>query len=156
MSRKNGMLALCLGIALATCLVTSEATAAAWNSFLPASFAGIQVAPALTGGTTAYELAVEPGAQIILGVDTYHVNWIQAYYVVGETSSTVFTATEGTTSTGWSWESKSAGGQIAGWHGTGGNRLYPGQTMSFTFAEFETPDGGVLSGIHVGYQVGVC
>ena len=121
---------------------------------MSATFAGIQVTPGLTSGTTDYELVLGPSPQITIGPDTYPVNWIQAYYVVGETSSTVFTATEGTTSTGWTWESKDAGGQIAGWHGTGGNRLYPGDTMEFSFAEFLIPDAAVLSGIHVAYQVG--
>ena len=153
MNGNRPMPALVLGLVLASCLVASPAVAAAWNSLMPATFTGIQVAPGLTSGITDYELVLGPSAQITIGPDTYPVNWIQAYYVVGETSPPVFTATEGTTSTGWTWEGKDTGGQIAGWHGTGGNRLYPGDTMEFSFGEFLIPDA-VLSGIHIAYQVG--
>ena len=156
MKRDCRIAALALGLALAACLVTSQPTAASWDSFLPASFTGIELVPSFTSGTTDYQLVLGSDPQITIGPDVYPVNWIQAYYIVGETSSMVFTATEGTTSTAWTWESKDDGGQIAGWRGTGGNRLYPGDTMDFSFGEFEIiPDNAVLSGIHVAYQLGV-
>jgi len=125
-----------------------------WASFEPASFFDIYLTPSLETGILDYALALGPDPKITLGSTTYDVNWVQAYFVVSQDEETDFIATNGTTVTDWRWESKSLPGRISGWMGEGTNRVYPGGSKALGFGSFDITGNAVLSGLHVGYQVG--
>ncbi len=154
MVRYRALPAVALAAVLATCLVTSQATAASWDSFKEAVFSDIVITPELQGGTTVYQLAMGTNPTVTFGGNTYDVNWIQGVYAVGVTQATSFTATEGTNSKGWGWDYKSTGGTIAGYHGTGSNRLYPSETMDFSYATLVADPDSMIPGFHLAYQDG--
>lgn len=139
-------------LVLMACVPAIESTAAAWPSFKLADFDQIYITPQLGGSQTSYTLELGAHPTITFEGNTYAVNWIQTVYVVAEPKTAPFTATEGSNSKGWSWDDKSG---IAGYDGTGGsNRLYPEESMTFSFNQFQAAPGSVLAGFHLGYQDG--
>lgn len=136
----------------------SAATAGipSWSAFDPATLSGISLDQNFANGVTSYTLDVDKGATIAIEGKTYRVNWIQAFCVVGATQNAKFMAAKGCGKSDWSWGTKSNHGQVAGWSGTGNNRLYPGQSKTFNFDTFSIDKGDVLCGFHIGYQSGCC
>ena len=130
------------------------ANATSWSSFEPASFADVYLGPQLATDQLDYVLSMGPSPKITIGPATYDVNWVQAFYVVSQDRETGFRATNGTTVHDWTWDAKDSPGQIAGWRGTGQNRLYPGGQKMLGFGELDITGNAVLTGLHVGYKTG--
>lgn len=131
-----------------------DADPPSWSSFaLADAFLDMYLSPPLATGVLNYSLILGSNPQIVLGGNTYNVDWVQAYFVVSQDQSTGFTATNGSVVTDWTWEAKSLPGQIAGWHGEGTNRVYPGQSKALGFAPgFDITGNAVLSGLHLQYS----
>lgn len=138
-------------VVLATCAMADPPS---WSSFVPASFDGIHVTPSLTQNSLDYTISLDAYPKITLGATTYDVNWVQAFFVVSQDQATGFVATNGSVVTDWTWEEKQNPGRIAGWHGEGSNRIYPGGSKEIGFQEFDVTGNTVLSGFHIGYQNG--
>ena len=154
---------LLLAVCVAACLLVLPTPPAkadpapdppSWASFEAASFFDIYLTPSLTTSILDYELALGSAPRITLATGEYPVNWIGAYFVVSQDTATDFTATNGTTVTDWWWESKSLPGRISGWMDEGQHRLYPGSEKALGFGTFDITGNAVLSGLHLGYQVG--
>lgn len=112
--------ALILIAVLTAVAVSAPAIAQDWSSFLPATFTGITLTPSLTSGTTGYILCLSNGAT----VSGQPINWIKAFYALGGTPLTTFTATDSSNSLGWVFDFRqNFTGEIAGWKGTDLNRL---------------------------------
>ena len=53
-----------------------------------------------------------------------------------------------------SWAKRHGKLKRTGWQGTGQNRLYPSQSKALGFASLDLSGDPVVSGLHVGYNVG--
>lgn len=146
--------ALGLLIALGVIMAAGSSFAASWDSFKSAQLSGITLDKPLQVNVLDYTLTVGSNPTVSIGTKTYAVNWVQAFYVVSGTSNGSFTATQGKSPKGWSWDSKGNPGQIAGWTTQGNNRLKPGDSMKFSFAQFDPRGNPVLAGYHISYQDG--
>lgn len=146
------VLAALLGISLAAAPVAADP--AAWAAFQIASCTDIYLTPAFTTDQLDYTLSIGAAPEITIGPDTFAVNWLQACYVVSQDDVTPFTATDGLVVTDWMWESQTVAGYVAGWFGTGMNRLLPAQSKALGFGTFDITGNAVLVGLHVGYQSG--
>jgi len=136
---------------LGVCCVGSVAWAASWSSFLPADFEDVYVTPPLAGGTLSYTLSLGEAPTVSFEGNTYNIKWVSAFYAVADTRRDCFYATEGESELGWRWEAKDRPGVIAGWHGTGQNRLYAGDEAKFWFGSLEPEGTNIVFGLHVGY-----
>ena len=145
-----------LAVALGTLVISSGAPAVpdapAWSSFTPAVFHDLYVSPDIASGRLDYTLTVGPNARIILGSESYAVQWVQAFFVVSRDAAGRFTATDGTVAGSWKWGKNVNPGQVYGWAGLGGHRLYPGQSRTFAFAAFDLNGTPVYPGYHLGYE----
>jgi len=142
-------------MALALCLLAVGAVQsdpASWSSFMDAAISGVSLDKPLATNVLDYTLSIGASPTITLGMNTYSIIWVQAFYVVSLTGAENFTATPGTYPTDWTWESKITPGRIVGWQGQGaGERIYPGQTKQFQFASFDITGKPVVEGYHIGY-----
>lgn len=134
--------------------ITVAVSAASWSSFQPAKFADIYFAPPLISETAIYTLTLGANPQVIINSNTYSIRWIGAFYAVGSDIDSEINAGPISSSVGWTWDAKQSPGDIAGWYSSGQNRLYPGQSAVFEYANFEVPTGNVIVGLHVGYDIG--
>lgn len=139
---------------LATLVIASSSMAASWSAFIAADFDDIYLDELLVAENVDYELFLGSAPTITLGSHTYDVVWIQSFYVVSGTENGTFVATDGSNTAGWSWNSKTSGGQISGWNGQGGNRIYPGESRKFVFSAFDPGANPVVMGFHLGYMNG--
>lgn len=124
-----------------------------WNAFTQTTCTGITLTPSLTSGILSYQLCLLTGAT----VNGTALQSIQGFWALGNTSTTTFTATDGSNTQGWTFGSKTNNGQVSGWEGLGSNRLLvptaPGASncATFTFGQFNnfSPAGSTaVPGIH--------
>jgi len=141
--------------ALAICLIavgSVHADPASWSSFMDAAISGVSLDQPLATNVLDYTLSIDAAPTITLGMNTYPIIWVQAFYVVSLTGAENFTATPGAYPADWKWESKTIPGRIVGWQGQGaGERIYPGQSKQIQFASFDITDKPVVEGYHIGY-----
>lgn len=153
LNRQSRLIGLGCVVALVA-VAGSSALAASWDSFKSAQITGINLDKPLQANVLDYTLAIDSNPTITVGSETYAVNWVQAFYVVSGTPDGTFSASDGMSGKTWSWDSKAASGQISGWVGKGNDRLSPGDSMAFAFAEFDPGSNPVTPGYHISYQVG--
>ena len=67
----------------------------AWDAFNPASFFDVFLTPSLATDQLGYVLSLGANPRIVLGLNNYPVNWVQAYFVVSQDQVTDFDAATG-------------------------------------------------------------
>lgn len=148
--------AIWIAASLLLLVMVTSAPAQNWNSFAQATCTGITLTPSFASGVTSYQLCLSNGATL----NGVPINWIQAFYAVGGTQATTFTATDNSNSLGWGFDFKqNPNGEIAGWAGSGdASRLHtpttPNTTVcgTFQYGTFTIPVGSsVIPGFHIGY-----
>jgi hypothetical protein len=143
--------------AFVTVLLAFAAQAAfaqSFNSFQGAQFSGLTVSPGVVGGTD-YTVSLATGATMLYLGNTYHINNVFGFYVLGAGNS--LSTDPGTTQNGWDANTATVGGGvIGGWEGNPadsrppGNGLLPGATpLSFSFASLAGADASDTFGFHL-------
>lgn|GEM_PF-1379511 len=130
------------------------ASAFSWSDMTPAVISGISLDKPLQANVLDYTLTLGSSPTIILSGQTFQIDWVQAFYVVAGGPDARFTAAAGSGPPRWSWDSKTAGGQVSGWIGTGNTRLLCGQSAEFSFSAFDPAGCFLMPAYHIGYHDG--
>jgi len=149
----------CAVVILGVLLVMGTASATGesvpdWNAFLPATWSGVDITPSLSDGVLSYTLSLGASPTITIDSTTYPVDWIQLVAALSNDGNTTFQATDGGNSQGWDFSTMPHNGTdftVAGFGGTGSDRLYPGDSMTFAFGVLDSDGAPLIEGFHVGY-----
>ncbi len=150
-------LALYLGLLAIFALSSAAIAGPSWSSFDQASLSGITLTEGSSVAPYDFILSLGSAPKVTVGGVTYDVSWIQGFYLLGDTSSTTFNATDAGVS-GWNWSTKpptdSGPYTVAGWEAAGiGERIFVDTSKTFSLSNFDGQDKTTY-GLHIGYGTG--